>query len=108
MMNITTNNHQRALVCIADLPAKAQADFDYVMGDDRYTARLVNYRGAWYDVHDTQAIRTRPDHPMGWAMVVAEDSPLADWHSIISETYFSGIVFRLVGDDEVIVGRYFV
>jgi hypothetical protein len=93
---------------VADLPERAQADFDYIMGDDRYTARLVNYRGAWYDVHDTQAIRTRPDHPMGWAMVVAEASPLADWHMIISETFFSGIVFRLVGDDEVIVGRYFV
>ena len=108
MMNITTNNHQRALVCIADLPAKAQADFDYVMGDDRYAARLVNYRGAWYDVYDTQFITREARYPMGWAMVVAEDSPLADWHSIISETYFSGIVFRLVGDDEVIVGRYFI
>jgi hypothetical protein len=93
---------------VADLPERAQADFDYIMGDDRYTARLVRYKGHWYDVHDTQAIHTRPGAPMGWAMVVAEASPLADWHSIISETYFSGIVFRLGADDTVVVGRYFV
>lgn len=107
-MNITTNNKPRALVCLADLPAKAQADFDYIEKDGDYTARLVNYRGAWYDVLDTQFITREARYPMGWAVVVAEASPLADWHSIISETYFSGIVFRWGADDTVVVGRYFV
>jgi hypothetical protein len=32
---------------------------------------------------------------------------LADWDSIVSETFFSGVLFRLVGDDQVIVGQYF-
>jgi hypothetical protein len=104
-MKIITNNHPRPLAWLAELPGKVRADFDYV-GDD-FDARFVQYKGHWYDVHDTQAIRTVPGAPMGWAMVVAEDSPLADWDSIVSETFFSGVLFRLVGDDQVIVGQYF-
>jgi hypothetical protein len=103
-MNIITNNRPRPLACLADLPAKVQGDFDYL--NDPHEYRLVNYKGHWYDVYDTQLIRTRPDHPVGHALVVAEASPLADWDGIVSETFFSGILFRLVGDDEVIVGRY--
>lgn len=107
-MDITTNNHQRPLVCLAALPDNVRSDFDYVSEHD-YANRFVQYRGAWYDVYDTQAIRTRPDHPMGWAMVVAEASPFADWDSIVSETFFSGVVFRWgAEDDTVVVGRYFV
>jgi hypothetical protein len=106
-MKIITNNHPRPLACLAELPAKVQTDFDYVVKDGDYTARFVQYKGCWYDVYDTQAIRTVPGVPMGWAMVVAEDSPLADWDSIVSETFFSGVLFRLVGDDQVVVGQYF-
>lgn len=107
-MNIITNNRPRSLHAVADLPERAQATFDYVMGDDRYTARLVQYKGYWYDVYDTQAIHTFPKHPKGHAMVVAEDSPLAGWQMIISETFFSGVLFRWgTDDDTVIVGRYF-
>lgn len=104
-MKIITNNHPRPLACLAELPAKVRADFDYV--GDEFDARFVQYKGVWYDVYDTQAIRTVPGAPMGWAMVVAEDSPLASWDSVVSETFFSGVLFRLVGDDQVIVGSYF-
>jgi hypothetical protein len=105
-MNIITNNHPRPLACILDLPAKVRADFDYVENYD-LSYRFVQYRGTWYDVYDTQVIRTVAGAPMGHAVVVAEDSPLADWDGIVSETFFSGVLFRLVGNDEVIVGRYF-
>lgn len=105
-MKITTNNRPRQLLPLTDLPKKAQEDFDYL--NDPHEYRLVQYKGHWYDVYDTQLIRTRPDHPVGHALVVAEASPLADWDSIVSESFFSGILFRLVGDDEVIVGRYAV
>ena len=33
--------------------------------------------------------------------------PLADWHTVVSETYFSGVLFRWGAEDTVIVGRYF-
>jgi hypothetical protein len=103
-MIITTNNRPRPLACLADLPAKVRADFDYV--GDEFDARFVQYKGHWYDVYDSQSISTVARGPMGWAVVVAEASPLADWDNIVSDSFFSGILFRLVGDDEVIVGRY--
>jgi hypothetical protein len=135
MMEIITNNVARKLCALADLPAKVQKDFDYIDWGEEYTPRLVCYKGSWYDVHDTQAITVRKPpkeeraksgttgNPyvfdpktqvasfsppiIGWGMQVQADSPFAKWDSIISETFFSGVLFRLNNDDMVIVGRYF-
>jgi hypothetical protein len=106
-MNIITNNQPRMLKCAADLPAKVQDDFDYVKWEEGYAPRFVQYKGEWYDVYDTQTIRTADGAPMGWSMVVEKDSPLASWHGIVSDSYFSGVLFKLCDDDTVIVGRYY-
>jgi hypothetical protein len=107
-VNIITNNHQRQMACLAELPDNVRADFDYVNEDERYCPRFVQYKGHWYDVYDAQVITREARYPMGWAMAVTEDSPLASWDGIVSETFFSGVLFRfVVADDEVIVGRYF-
>ena len=95
-MNIITNNHQRQMACLAELPDNVRADFDYVAKDDDYTARFVQYLGHWYDVYDSQSV-TRE---LGF-------DQFKGWDGIVSETFFSGVLFRFVGDDEVIVGRYF-
>lgn len=107
-MKITTDNKPRCLMSWHEIDAKSQPDFDYIDDDDRFTARFVKYKGEWYDAIDTQAIRVSQKHhqPMGWAMYVEPDDPLAKWHVIITESYFSGIVFRFVDDLCVIVGRY--
>ena len=106
-MNIITNNRPRPLACLLDLPDVVRADFDYVAKDGDYTARFVQYLGHWYDVLDAQFITREARYPMGWAMTVTGDSPLASWHGIVSETYFSGVVFRWGAEDTVIVGMYF-
>lgn len=106
MLKITTNNKPRELVSFFDLPEKAQSDFDYVEECDRYSARFVQYRKSWYDVHDTQMITVDNGRPMGWTMLVDKNDPMANWDSIVSETYFSGVLFKLVGNDDVICGRY--
>jgi hypothetical protein len=93
-MIITTNNRPRPLACLADLPAKTQLDFDYVENYD-LSYRFVQYKGHWYDVYDSQSV-TRE---LGF-------DQFKGWDSIVSDSFFSGILFRLVGDDEVIVGRY--
>lgn len=93
-MNIITNNKPRAMHAVADLSERAQADFDYIMGDDRYSPRLVRYLGAWYDVYDSQACGVGFDQFKGW-------------DGIVSETFFSGVLFRFADEDQVIVGRYF-
>jgi hypothetical protein len=92
-MNIITNNRPRPLACLVDLPAKVQEDFDYL--NDPHEYRLVQYKSHWYDVYDSQSI-TRE---LGF-------DQFKGWHGIQSDSFFSGILFRLVGDDEVIVGRY--
>lgn len=106
--HLITNRIPRIARCFYELPESVRAEFDYVDPDDQ-SSRFVQYRGAWYDAHDTQ--RIEPDnsraHPMGWAVRVHPGEPLAQFDSIISDSYFSGVVFRFIGDDQVIVGRYY-
>jgi hypothetical protein len=95
-VNIITNNHQRQMACLAELTDKVRAEFDYVNEDERYCPRFVRYLGRWYDVYDSQSV-TRE---LGF-------DQFKGWDGIVSETYFSGVVFRWGAEDTVIVGRYF-
>ena len=90
-MKILTNNRRRPLVCAADLPVEVQECFDYLKWEEGYDPRFVKYRGHWYDVYDS----------MLW------HGDRKEWDSHLGDTYFSGALFRLVGDHEVIVGRYY-
>ena len=99
-MKIITNNHPRPLACIAELPVKVRADFDYV-GDD-FDARFVQYKGVWYDVYDTTLLE-QSRLPIGGLFTCAARG----WQSYISETFFSGVLFRFADEDQVIVGSYF-
>lgn len=108
-MEIITNWKPRELQCKAMMPAKAAADFDYT--EDDYEYRFVQYKSAWYDVFDTQRIDpAEPDEYrtyMGWAIRVHPGSPLAHFDAIISDSYFSGVLFRYCADDDTVVcGRY--
>lgn len=108
-MEIITNWQPRNLVALHELPAKHQKFFDYVREDGDYTPRFVQYKGEWHDAYDTQ--RIEPDngrqHPMGWAIRVHPGSPLCLFDSVESDSFFSGLLFRFVGEDQVVVGRYF-
>lgn len=107
-MKITTNNQKRELISFFDLPEKVRSDFDYVANDDQNSCRFVKFKGSYYDTFDTQTITTANNQPTGWSMVVNHSDPLAKWNSIISETFFSGVLFRFVDNfDCVIVGRYY-
>jgi len=90
-MNIISNNTPRDLISFADLPADAQAEFDYVGTDERYVCRFARYKGNFYDVGD---------------IACAPDS-LPGWHGIQNESYFSGVLFHLLPNERVIVGAYF-
>ena len=96
-MNIITNNIPRPLACFLDLPPKAAKDFDYI--DDAYDLRLVQYKGVWYDVWDS----------MRCPGAVATDDTrhlFSGWDGYISDSFFSGVLFRFADDDHVVVGRY--
>jgi len=108
-MNIITNHKSYDLHALHELPAKVQQDFDYVRESQDYSPRFVKYRGVWYDTYDAQVIRVsdKHDQPIGWAMYVKPDDPLAPWDCVVSETFFSGVLFKLLPDDRVVCGRYF-
>jgi hypothetical protein len=110
MLKIRTNNLPRDLVPFHALPEKARKDFDYLDEDEQNTDRFVNYKGEWYDTLDTQAIRVSNSHdlPMGWAMYVNAEDQLAKWDAIISDSYFSGVLFRFSQDyDQVVCATYY-
>lgn len=110
-LKIITNNQPRPAACWRDLDAKWQKEFDYVEDSDQ--PRFVRYNGEWYDAVDAQRITTSHRHaPMGWDMHVEPESPLAKWHAIASDSYFSGMLFRFgtdfgTGEGHIVVGRYF-
>lgn len=99
-MQIITNNHRRELVSLNQLPEDAQSDFEYLKMDEWYDERFVQYKGEWYDVNDT----------MNVGGITQEVGEFKGWHSYISDTFFSGILFKWPDPaeaDVVIVGRYF-
>lgn len=98
-MNITTNNKPRPLLALYELPLKVQNDFDYVLPDDG-CPRFVKYKGEWYDCFDMMRC------PGAEAPADTREA-FAGWDGYASDSFFSGVVVRFVGDDEVIVGRYY-
>lgn len=94
MIAITTNNVPRDLVDAWELPPKERAEFDYLPWDSidagSDSATFLRYRGRLYDLGEFMRSDAFPS-----------------WDGYASDSYFSGIVVRLVDDGErCIVGRY--
>ena len=107
-MEIRTNWVPRELLSWHEIPAREQEYFDYLDDDTKFQPRFVEYKGEFHDAIDTQYITTHDGRGyMGWAMRVDENSPLAKWDTIASDSYFSGMLFKFTTDDRCIVGRYF-
>ena len=95
-MQIITNWKFREIQCLADLPKKAAADFDYIDAEEHYSPRMVHYRNAWYDTHDAQHITQRH-----------AGDPTGHFDAVVSESYFSGVLFKFGADCEnVLCARY--
>lgn len=106
-MQIITNWIPRNMVAKYELPLAVQKEFDYNECDD-YSNRYVQYKGQWIDAYDTQRIEMeKDDSPVGWAVKVHPGSPVGLFDAIISDSYFSGTLLRFVGDDQVVVARYY-
>jgi len=88
------------------LPAKAQADFDYIEGEDRFSPRMVLYKGTWYDVNEFFTTST---------ILHGELADLAAWDAYQSDSYFSGVLLRWARDwstgrpdfEAVVMGNYY-
>ena len=96
-MNIITNRIPRPLQCLSDLPEKAQKDFNYI--ECAHQPRLVQYKGVWYDVWDSM---TCP----GAEAPEATRHLFSGWDGYISDSYFSGVLFKFADEDRVICATY--
>lgn len=90
-LTIVTNHKPRPVLCMYDLPKKVQVEFDYLEDEQYSDYRFVKYKGWYYDIGD---------------MMMAPESMRPDWDIAHNDTYFSGVLFKIV-DDDVIAGRYY-
>jgi ribosomal protein L30E len=91
-MKIRTNNKPRHVIYGFELSNKERQEFDYYTGEELDNATFFRYKGNIYDVGEFMRC---PDS-------------LAPWHGYSSDSYFSGVVVKIVDNGEsVIVGQYF-
>lgn len=98
-ITIITNNIPRHVIYGFELSEKWRKEFDYLEGVDLDCATFVMYKGWLYHLGDILALNTGLDClPNGFE----------NWHGYVSETYFSGVLFRFSNDwESVVCGRYY-
>ena len=96
-MKIITNNIPRPLACFLDLPEKIRQDFDYI--DDSYDLRFVQYKSVWYDVWDSM-------NCPWFEAPAATRHAFSGWDGYISDSYFSGVLFKFADEDCVVCATY--
>lgn len=99
---IRTNNVPRDFVDAWELSPKERAEFDYIdwqaIEDGRDSATFFRYKGVLYDLGEFH---------LGRVQMARSGSQFASWDGYMSDSFFSGLVIRLVDDGErCIVGRY--
>lgn len=92
-LTIRTNNIPRMLKYGYEIPDKIKSDFDYIPEDDFPLHDFFVYKGQWYD--------------LGEFLRIPDNSDFAGWDGYSANSYFSGILVKIVDDDSIIVGQYF-
>ena len=98
-LTVKTNNVPRDLISAFELPtvkySELRKEFDYLDDADFESAMFFNYRGQVYAL--AEFLRTEGD-------LLAQG-----WQGICNQTYFSGLVVKIVQSCErIVVGRYCV
>ena len=93
-MKIITNNQPRTLLSIDELTAVEREDFEWMEDDAAADCALFfRYKGHVYTTQDFMRVEDK-------------DGPLAAWHGVYGESYWSGKLIRYI-DDCVVVGSYY-
>jgi hypothetical protein len=103
-LRIVTNHVPRDVVEAWELTDEERADFDYIdfgaieRGED--SASFFRYKGHTYDLSEFQTTYGLPN-------------PLREWHGVLNDSFFSGIVVRYTMDaygtlgEQVVVGTFY-
>lgn len=93
---IVSNNQFRPVIHGYDLTDKEALDFDYC--EDIDSEMFVKYKGIIYHLSDILHINKDACLPLGFNQ----------WDGYVSETFFSGVLFCLSDDCELVkCGRYY-
>lgn len=91
-LKVYTNYHRRLLQYRCDVPEDVLAsDFDW-LDDDTFDG-FFEYRDCWYHICDFMRISDNAPFP-------------GEWDGYSSDSFFSGILIKLLDDGEYIVGTY--
>lgn len=99
MIKIISNNQPRRILYGFELPESTRNEFDY-LNDEEYSDRaFFRYKGQYYDIGD--AMRINPSDSFNCA------PEMNQWHGYYGESFFSGVLIKIVDSDSIIVGRYY-
>lgn len=92
---IKTNNVPRQLLSWHELSEKERAEFDYLDTEEAQEwARFVRYKNWVYHTGDIMRIDVNRELlPSGFE----------NWHGYISDSFFSGVLFRISDDNESVI-----
>ena len=106
-LTIKTNNQPRetfsglcAELYIGDAEtAKLRQQFDYLTDTEFEDAEFVSYKGYYYSLGDFMYI------PSEHQLLVFRDN-FQGWHGYSSDSFFSGVLIKILDNNDVIMGRY--
>jgi len=104
-MTIKTNNIPREVINGWELTPVERLEFDYMnwaaIDEGSDSASFVRYRGELCNLGDFVRIIPRSGQlrNAGWCHPVDDDSALASWDGIRTDSFFSGIVIRWYRDE---------
>lgn len=90
-MQIITNNKPRQLIYGYELTDKEKSNFDYL--DDIDSHNFIKCKGFVYDVSEF--------------MSTYNMDSLKDWDGYYSDSYFSGVLIKIIDSDYVLMARYY-
>lgn len=93
-VNIITNNQPRLCLDWNELTEKEKEQWRGDINPDD-AGSFVRYKDHCYWLD-------------GEFMVMTDMTHYPEWHGVLQDTYFSGILMKFVDDDSVIMGRYYV
>ena len=103
-MDIKTNNQPRETMSGLTLSlyvgdkraAEIRQQFDYLTDTEFEDESFISYKGHVYALSDFMRVNVEPD------------SPMAAWHGVAADSYFSGVLVKLLDDGDVIMATYFI
>lgn len=90
-LQIVTNNHINTFLYGYELPDKVKPDFNYL--EDIDSCNFIKYKNIYYDLSEFMRIENNSD--------------LAGWDGYSSDSFFSGVLIKLIDSDTYKIATYY-